>query len=147
MFAGVFIMWRAPLPKLIFRPLLACLSLAISLFSGVALADFSPLKQTSTGWLTDNNHPPVSVLAALTGKVDKVSQSLNALLQVKLSGDWKTYWRSPGEGGVAPTFDITNSSNIKEVHWLWPAPKRYPVSGVETLGYKGLINFPRVIQL
>ncbi|HEY5716587.1 MAG TPA: protein-disulfide reductase DsbD domain-containing protein [Psychromonas sp.] len=131
----------------IFRPFLACLSLLICLFSGMAFADFSPVKRTSTGWLTDFNHPPVSVLAALTGQVDKEAQSVNALLQVKLSGDWKTYWRSPGEGGVAPTFDIANSSNIKEVSWLWPAPKRYPVLGVETLGYKGQINFPLIIAL
>jgi len=132
------------LKKFIFRPALSALLLISCLVSTLALA---AVKQTSTGWLTDFNHPPVSVLAALTGQIDKDKQSVNALLQVKLSGAWKTYWRSPGEGGVAPTLDLSNSSNIKEVNWLWPAPKRYPVSGVETIGYKGLVNFPLTIVL
>ncbi|MGB5446374.1 MAG: protein-disulfide reductase DsbD domain-containing protein [Psychromonas sp.] len=135
------------MPKLKYRPFLICLSLAMCLCSGATATDFSPIQQTSTGWLSDVNHPPVSVLAGLTGEVDEETQSVNALLQVNLSGDWKTYWRSPGEGGVAPTFNTENSSNIKEVNWLWPAPKRYPVLGVETLGYKGLVNFPLIIQL
>lgn len=126
----------------IVRPVLSALLLISCLFSTSALAD---VEQTSTGWITDFNHPPVSVLAELTGQIDK--QSVNALLQVKLSGDWKTYWRSPGEGGVAPSFDFSSSSNIKEVNWLWPAPKRYPVSGVETIGYKEQVNFPLTIVL
>ena len=126
----------------IVRPVLSALLLISCLFSTSGLA---AVEQTSTGWITDFNHPPVSVLAELTGQIDK--QSVNALLQVKLSGDWKTYWRSPGEGGVAPSFDFSSSSNIKEVNWLWPAPKRYPVSGVETIGYKEQVNFPLTIVL
>lgn len=130
--------------KVIFRPVLSALLLISCFFSTLALA---AVEQTSTGWITDFNHPPVSVLAELTGQIDKDKQSVNALLQVKLSGDWKTYWRSPGEGGVAPSFDFSSSSNIKEVNWLWPAPKRYPVSGVETIGYKEQVNFPLTIVL
>jgi len=133
--------------KFIARPILSVLLLISCLFSTLVLADFSPVKPTSTGWLTDFNHPPVGVLAELTGQIDEDKQSVNALLQVKLSGDWKTYWRSPGEGGVAPSFDFSDSSNIKAVNWLWPAPKRYPVSGVETIGYKGQVNFPLTIVL
>jgi len=133
--------------QFIVRPVLNVLLLISCLFSTLVLADFSPVKPTSTGWLTDFNHPPVGVLAELTGQIDEDKQSVNALLQVKLSGDWKTYWRSPGEGGVAPSFDFSNSSNIKGVNWLWPAPKRYPVSGVETIGYKGQVNFPLTIVL
>lgn len=132
------------LKKFIFPPVLSALLLISCLFSTLTLA---AVQQTSTGWITDVNHPPVSVLAELTGQVDKDKKSVNALLQVKLSGDWKTYWRSPGEGGVAPSFDFSNSVNIKEVSWLWPAPKRYPVSGVETIGYKEQVNFPLTIVL
>ncbi|ABM05290.1 cytochrome c biogenesis protein, transmembrane region [Psychromonas ingrahamii 37] len=146
--ACIFIIWSSTIKKIQFivRPVLSALLLISCLFSTLALAD---VKQTSTGWVTDPNHPPVSVLAELTGQIDKDKdkQSVNALLQVRLAGEWKTYWRSPGEGGVAPSFDFSNSTNIKEVNWLWPAPKRYPVSGVETIGYKGQVNFPLTIVL
>lgn len=137
-----FLLFGAPqLQKFIFRSVLSALLLISCLLRTLAWAE------TSTGWITDVNHPPVSVLAELTGQIDKDKQSVNVLLQVKLSGEWKTYWRSPGEGGVAPSFDFSNSANIKEVSWLWPAPKRYPVSGVETIGYKKQVNFPLTIVL
>jgi len=75
----------------------------------------------STGWLSNFNH---------------------------LQGDWKTYWRSPGEGGVAPTFDWEpQSSNIQQVDWSWPTPKRYPVLGVDTVGYKDQIHIPIQVTL
>ncbi|MFT5653409.1 MAG: suppressor for copper-sensitivity B, partial [Psychromonas sp.] len=127
--------------QFIFRPVLSALLLISCLFSTLALA------KTSTGWITDSNHPPVSVLVELSGQINKDKHSVNALLQVRLADQWKTYWRSPGEGGVAPSFDFSNSTNIKEVSWLWPAPKRYPVSGVETIGYKKQVNFPLTITL
>ena len=112
----------------------------LSIFSNGALAN-----APATGWLTNFNHLPVKVNLQLTGQQVQ-SGKVNALLNVTLAGDWKTYWRSPGEGGVAPTFEWTSqSSNIKDVDWFWPTPKRYPVLGVETVGYKGKIHFP--IQL
>lgn len=96
-----------------------------------------------TGWVSNFNHPPVQVNFQLTGQSQPQENTVNALLNVTLAGDWKTYWRSPGEGGVAPTFEwLDKSTNIKAVDWSWPTPKRYPVLGVETVGYKDQIHFP-----
>ena len=106
-------------------------------FSSSALAE-----APSTGWLSNFNHLPVKVNFQLTGQPVQ-DNKVNGLLNVTLEGDWKTYWRSPGEGGVAPTFDWQpQSSNIQDVHWSWPTPKRYPVLGVETVGYKNQIHIP-----
>lgn len=123
--------------------LLACL-LIFNSFS-VRSADFI---QTDTGRLISPQHPPVSVQMQITGQVDKQSKSANLLLAVTLEGDWKTYWRSPGEGGVAPAFDWqTESQNINNINWFWPAPKRHPVLGVDTLGYKHQVQLPLTIEL
>lgn len=104
--------------------------------------------QTSTGWINNPLHKPVSVQMQLTGKVNQSQKSVDLLLDISLEGDWKTYWRSPGEGGVAPTFDWqSNSQNIQQINWFWPAPKRYPVLGVDTLGYKNQIHLPLTIEL
>jgi len=111
----------------------------------VRSADFI---QTSTGWLNNALHTPVSVQMQLTGQVDQKNKNADLLLDINLEGDWKTYWRSPGEGGVAPTFNWqSESQNIKQINWFWPAPKRYPVLGVDTLGYKGQIHLPLKIEL
>ncbi|WP_417698225.1 protein-disulfide reductase DsbD family protein [Psychromonas sp.] len=97
-----------------------------------------------TGWITNFNHLPVKVNLQLTGQAEQ--NTVNAILNVSLASGWKTYWRSPGEGGVAPTFDWSvQSSNISDVDWSWPTPKRYPVLGVETVGYKDQIHFPMQI--
>ena len=94
-----------------------------------------------TGWVVNFNHLPVKVNVQLTGEID--DKVVNSVLNVSLDEGWKTYWRSPGEGGVAPTFEWKNSStNINAIDWGWPTPKRYPVLGVDTVGYKDQIHFP-----
>jgi len=99
-----------------------------------------------TGWISNLNHLPVKVNLQLTGQTQQ--NTVNALLNVNLDTDWKTYWRSPGEGGVAPTFEWqAESTNIKAFDWSWPTPKRYPVLGVETVGYKDKIHFPLHIMV
>ena len=101
-----------------------------------------------TGWVVNPKHPPVQVNLQLTGQTNLAEKTLNTLLSVKLEGDWKTYWRSPGEGGIAPKFKwAENSSNIKAIDWSWPTPKRYPLLGVDTIGYKGEVNFPLAISV
>lgn len=99
-----------------------------------------------TGWITNFNHLPVKVNFQLTGQVQE--NTVNGILNVDLAKDWKTYWRSPGEGGVAPTFEWDQQSyNIENIDWSWPIPKRYPLLGVETVGYKDQIHFPIQLHL
>src|SRR3954470_21972449 len=55
----------------------------------------------------------------------------------QLQGDWKTYWRTPGDSGVPPRFDFTRSDNLEAVTILWPAPTSFPDgAGGYSLGYK-----------
>ncbi|WP_413691608.1 protein-disulfide reductase DsbD family protein [Psychromonas sp. KJ10-2] len=118
--------------------------LSFLLFFGLINSAFAQAPET--GWITNFNHLPVKVNLQLTGQVEE--NAVNSILNVSLASGWKTYWRSPGEGGVAPTFDwSTQSANIKDVDWSWPTPKRYPVLGVETVGYKDQIHFPMQITL
>ncbi|TDR76415.1 suppressor for copper-sensitivity B [Photobacterium lutimaris] len=101
----------------------------------------------STGWLQNPDHPPVELRYMLTGQQNPETKTVEALLEVKLDGDWKTYWRSPGEGGVAPSIDWSLSNNLENIDWHWPMPKRYEFLGVETLGYKHTIIFPMTLHI
>ena len=130
-----------------FRSVLTSLLLSLSLFSSVVIAADTFLERTSTGWLNAANHPPVSVQMQLTGESSSILKTVNAVLQVRLDGDWKTYWRAPGDGGAAPRFDFSQSTNITDVVWAWPAPKRYSVLDVDTLGYKEAVTFPITLHL
>lgn len=101
----------------------------------------------STGWLQNPDHPPIQLRYMLTGQHDTKTKTVEALLEVKLEGDWKTYWRSPGEGGVAPSINWDLSTNLNHADWFWPMPERHHFLGVETLGYKHRIIFPMTLHI
>ncbi|MDP4536338.1 protein-disulfide reductase DsbD family protein [Alkalimonas collagenimarina] len=112
------------------------------LFSASALAT-----PPSTGWLTTAEAPHLSVKLTLTGHYDASSAVLPATLQVQLDDDWKTYWQAPGEGGIAPSLHWSDSKNLVDIHWFWPAPSRYLVQGFATQGYQHSVTFPLQLQL
>ena len=68
-----------------------------------------------------------------------------AALQIELEPNWKTYWRMPGEAGVAPEFDWSKSSNVQSVTVLYPAPRRYPDQGGDAIGYSQGVTFPLLV--
>lgn len=122
------------------------LILAILLACSYLLLAFTVNAQSlSTGWLTHPDHPPAQVRFMLTGEVDEKNYQARGLLEVNLDGEWKTYWRSPGEGGVSPILDWSQSSNLSGLEWYWPTPAFYEVSGIMTLGYKHNVVFPMLL--
>ncbi|WP_394202927.1 protein-disulfide reductase DsbD family protein [Shewanella waksmanii] len=100
----------------------------------------------STPWLTNPNHPPVTARLMLTGEVDEANKRVPAVLEVQLADDWKTYWRSPGEGGIAPKITWSNSHNITDIDWQWPTPEAFSLLGLETFGYREKVAFPLMIS-
>ena len=61
-------------------------------------------------------------------------------LEMALSGNWHSYWKTPGDAGLPPEFSVLNSS-ISLDQPLWPAPQRFDSLGIETLGYHGNVVF------
>lgn len=123
-----------------------------------------------TGWLTSELHPHIQVKLSAAGVYDEEAESLPILLEIELDDEWKTYWRSPGEGGIAPEFqwhpdfidssdtvhqdtvhqDTVDQGNVQqpvELIWHWPTPQRYLVSGIETLGYVGAQAIPLELHI
>ena len=115
----------------LFRRALLCLLLLWLPFSWAA----------EPGWLqsTDNQHASVR-LRADTSQPDET----RVLLDVKLEEGWKTYWRSPGDGGVAPT--IVWSEPVKSAQWFWPMPQRFDVAGITTQGYHNAVSIPLALD-
>ena len=63
-------------------------------------------------------------------------------LHFRLQPGWKVYWRSPGDAGFPPQLEWNGSNNLKSATLQWPAPKRFSVLGIETLGYKDELVLP-----
>ncbi|YCO01070.1 protein-disulfide reductase DsbD family protein [Vibrio sp. VNB-15] len=101
----------------------------------------------STGWMQDANHPYIETRFVLTGRINPEEKTVAGYLEARLAGEWKTYWRSPGEGGIAPKMDWDKSQNITDVEWFWTFPERFDLLGIDTLGYKHNAIFPMKIHV
>jgi DsbC/DsbD-like thiol-disulfide interchange protein len=65
-----------------------------------------------------------------------------AALELVLEPGWKTYWRSPGDSGLPPSFAWEGSRNLGEVTFHWPAPEAIQSGGVAELGYHDRLVLP-----
>ncbi|MFD1093683.1 protein-disulfide reductase DsbD family protein [Providencia vermicola] len=110
--------------------------------SSLQAADTGWLQPAKTGWMNDNT--PMHAQVRLLSSTQQDDGKIDILLDVKLDDGWKTYWRSPGEGGVAP--EIVWSTPVDTIDWQWPAPGRFDVAGVSTQGYMGDIIFPITVS-
>lgn len=79
-----------------------------------------------------------------TGDLSEIDMGLDIVLK----DQWYTYWRMPGDNGVAPTIDWAASKNVKEIAFSWPAPKRFTLADMHSFGYAGHVLFPmKVVPL
>lgn len=98
---------------------------------------------------------PIGSAAAATPWIDRGEVALRLLaapatadgarrigIEFRLAPGWTTYWRSPGEAGMAPRFDWTGSTNLKDAVVSWPAPTRLSEGGLSTFGYGGGVVLP-----
>lgn len=65
-----------------------------------------------------------------------------AAVELQLAPGWKTYWRSPGDAGIPPSFDWSGSENVKSVRIHWPAPEVFEANGMQTIGYHESLILP-----
>jgi suppressor for copper-sensitivity B len=68
-------------------------------------------------------------------------------LQFELAPHWKIYWRSPGDAGYPPQVDWAGSQNLAGAAMAWPAPERFTVLGLETMGYQNAVVLPITARL
>lgn len=68
-------------------------------------------------------------------------------LRLLLEPGWKTYWRSPGDGGIPPRFDWNGSTNVRSVAVHWPVPTAFSQNGLTSIGYAGEVLVPLEITV
>ncbi len=82
-------------------------------------------------------------LVADTGtKAPAKNEGFIAGLDVKLADGWHSYWRMPGDGGLPPELDTSESQNLKSLEIFWPSPKRFVTEGLNSFGYEGHFLLP-----
>ncbi|MDE1153088.1 MAG: protein-disulfide reductase DsbD family protein [Micavibrio sp.] len=68
-------------------------------------------------------------------------------LQMQIEGKWETYWRTPGDAGLAPTFGWKGSGNFAGADVQWPAPHRFITAGLDNNVYTHEVTFPLRVKL
>jgi DsbC/DsbD-like thiol-disulfide interchange protein len=97
--------------------------------------------ELATDWSKDHPETKARLSAGKSGG------KLVAAVEVELADGWKTYWRFPGDGGgVPPSFDWEKSTNVASAKVLYPEPLRMADKVGDTLGYKGSVIYPVLIE-
>lgn len=65
-----------------------------------------------------------------------------AALRLTLAPGWHTYWRAPGDAGIPPSFDWSDSANLKAVKIHWPVPQMFDLGGMRSIGYENTLVLP-----
>jgi suppressor for copper-sensitivity B len=110
-------------------------------------ASFIPTDLPSRVSLWDSDSQADTRLVAAETAVGPDARSLSIGWQASLKGRWKTYWRAPGDAGLAPVWDWSSSSNVKSVEVAWPTPERITVFGLESYVYSREVMLPLTVHL
>lgn len=72
---------------------------------------------------------------------------LHGILDIDLAPGWKTYWRDPGDAGVPPTLDVSQSTNVASAELAFPTPERFDDGYSNWVGYDRPVAVPVEFQL
>jgi thiol:disulfide interchange protein len=105
------------------------------------LASLSPLLGAAPA------HPvKASLIAESPGF--RPGQSITVGLLLKTESHWHTYWRDPGDAGLATTLSLELPAGLKASEILWPKPKVFKdPGGLTGYGYEGDTLLPVAIQI
>ena len=118
------------------------LALAVAVFSAGAEAQTGAGPAASAWAETEQTALRLIAATEATGS----AETLKLGLHFKLKPGWKVYWRSPGDAGFPPIPDWSASGNLESAVLRWPAPERFSVLGLETLGYKKETVLPITVR-
>jgi suppressor for copper-sensitivity B len=110
---------------------------AAVLGSGVLFGLTTVADAATSPWVSQGNARMRLLVAGIdpSGRVD-------GGIEIALDPGWHTYWRSPGDSGIAPAVDFSASRNLGPVEVFFPLPQRiddgYSVNNV----YNGDVVLP-----
>lgn len=67
---------------------------------------------------------------------------LEGAIEIELAPGWKTYWRTPGAAGIAPSIDFSTSTNVSDVVIHYPVPHRFDDGYAISNVYEGRVLLP-----
>ncbi len=102
-----------------------------------AFAAAAPPANAATGAWVAADHVRLRLVATPTadGRIDGV-------IEIALDAGWHTYWRDPGDAGMAPRFDFSASANLDAAEIAFPPPRRFDDGFAVSNVYEGAVALP-----
>ncbi|OLL54037.1 hypothetical protein KAE70_07155 [Bartonella henselae] len=72
-----------------------------------------------------------------------LSKIRNGVIEIVLKPGWKTYWRNPGDSGMAPFFNFKQQVSYEI---FYPTPQLYETENDWSIGYKNEVILPFTIS-
>jgi len=63
-------------------------------------------------------------------------------LRIEHQPHWHTYWKNPGDSGLATSLSWTLPAGFAAGEIVWPTPKQLPVGPLMNFGYEGTLLLP-----
>ena len=104
----------------------ACLCLAISSRAQPALPSIG-------GGFSSAHHTQAKLV--LSADTAKPGDTILAGVDLKMDPDWHTYWKNPGDAGMATEIKWQLPPGITNGEIEWPLPQKFPPIEVTTYGY------------
>ncbi len=67
-------------------------------------------------------------------------------LEIDLNDGWKTYYKDPGQFGLAPLIEMTQGAQSVEPQIFWPEPHLFLADDLPSVGYKGKVIVPMIFE-
>ena len=68
-------------------------------------------------------------------------------LQIEHQPHWHTYWRNPGDSGLATELQWQLPEGLTAGNLIWPAPQKIPVGSMANYGYEGRVLLVTPVQV
>lgn len=68
-------------------------------------------------------------------------------LQIQHQPQWHTYWRNPGDSGLATELQWQLPEGLTSGNIIWPAPQKIPVGSLANYGYEGSVLLVTPVQV
>ena len=135
--------WTGRQNQMKFASSIAVRRLAARLLALAALLALVPagLQAAQSEWQGDPMIGEARLVSAVTATGDLQQVPLG--VEFTLAPGWKIYWRTPGEAGLAPAVDLSQSATPGLTgHFRWPLAKRFDAFGFDNFGYENSVILP-----
>jgi DsbC/DsbD-like thiol-disulfide interchange protein len=113
--------------------------LSVGSFAGPTHADGAPSQDAPQGL----------VLARLVAENTSLQQNRSGWLAVllRMKPGWHTYWRNPGDAGLATGIKWTLPQGVTAGPIIWPRPKRFVARSIVGYGYEEQVALLAAVKL